>query len=180
MTTDLAGASECHNGPNGDPNYTSTFGGTSTAAPQVSGVVALILSLHQTMTAAQLRTRLLASVDPWGSATQFGAGKLNAYRAVAFLQVTASGPTFIDTPGPYTWTASATGGNGPITYQWQESVNSGSTWFPVGSNSTTYRESENTSTTFELRVMVTSGGLAATSSPLLITVQIGGCPPAGC
>jgi len=180
VTTDLAGHTLCHNGPNGDPNYMSTFGGTSTAAPQVSGVAALVLSLHPSMTEAQLRSRLIASADPWGSATQFGAGKLNAYRAVAFLQATASGPTFIDTPGSYTWTATASGGNGPITYQWQESFNSGSTWFPVGTNANTYSENENSSATFELRVMVTSGGLVATSSPLFITVQIGGCGPAGC
>ncbi|HXF25558.1 MAG TPA: hypothetical protein VN602_13610 [Gemmatimonadaceae bacterium] len=53
-------------------------------------------------------------------------------------------------------------------------------WFPVGTNANTYSENENSSATFELRVMVTSGGLVATSSPLFITVQIGGCGPAGC
>lgn len=47
-------------------------------------------------------------------------------------------------------------------------------------NATTYSENENSSATFELRLMVASGGLAATSSPLFITVQLGGCGPAGC
>lgn len=86
----------------------------------------------------------------------------------------------VDSPGLYTWTATASGGNGPVTYQWQESVNSGSTWFPVGSNSTTYGENESTSTNFQLGVMVTSGGLSAPSQPLFVTVQIGGCGPQGC
>jgi len=180
VTTDLAGHSACNNGPNGDPNYITTFGGTSAAAPQVAGVAALVLSLHPTMTVTQLRGRIVASVDPWGSSTQFGAGKLNAYRAVAFLSASVSGPAFIDSPGLYTWTASASGGNGPFTYQWQESVNGGSSWFPVGTNSTTYSENETASSTFELRVMVSSGGLQAPSQPLFITVQIGGCGPRGC
>jgi serine protease len=52
--------------------------GTSMAAPHVSGVAALILSVEPTLTAAQLRTRLLTYAVPAGPANQYGAGIVNA------------------------------------------------------------------------------------------------------
>ena len=48
------------------------------AAPHVSGVAALILAADPSLTAAQLRTRLLTYAVPAGPANAFGAGIVNA------------------------------------------------------------------------------------------------------
>lgn len=82
VTIDRYGAPGCNDGPNGDENFTSTFSGTSAAAPQVSGVAALMLSYRPSLTAAQVKANIKASADPWGSASTFGSGKLNAYKAL--------------------------------------------------------------------------------------------------
>ena len=60
--------------------------GTSQAAPFVSGLAALILSKDPTLTAAQLVTRIEATADDLGAPgfdTSFGAGRVNALRAVS-------------------------------------------------------------------------------------------------
>lgn len=82
ITTDRFGSPGCNDGPAGDPNYTTTFSGTSAAAPQVSGVAALMLSADPSLTAAQVKARIRSSADAWGSSGTFGAGKVNAYRAL--------------------------------------------------------------------------------------------------
>jgi subtilisin family serine protease len=82
VTTERSGTPGCNNGPGGTSNYTSTFGGTSAAAPQVSGVAALLLSRDQSLTGAQVKSRLLQAAVPWGSATQVGHGKLDAYHTL--------------------------------------------------------------------------------------------------
>ena len=56
--------------------------GTSMAAPHVAGVAALVLSMNPGMTAAQVRERLTATAAPIGSEFQFGAGLVDAFRAV--------------------------------------------------------------------------------------------------
>jgi subtilisin family serine protease len=55
--------------------------GTSMAAPQVTGTAAIVASVTG-LRGAALRSRLLSTTDNIGSATQFGAGRLNSYRAV--------------------------------------------------------------------------------------------------
>jgi subtilisin family serine protease len=55
--------------------------GTSMAAPQVTGTAAIVASVTG-LRGAALRQRILSTADPIGSATQFGAGRLNSYRAV--------------------------------------------------------------------------------------------------
>lgn len=117
---------------------------------------------------------------PWGDHSLYGYGKLDALRAVANLAVTTSGDNFIDTPGIYTWNALATGGNGSYTYQWQQSTDNGAHWFNVGTNSTSYSENIQSNGNFQLQVVVTSDGLSMASPTDFVTVQLGGCGPAGC
>ncbi len=55
--------------------------GTSMAAPQVTGAAASVAS-KTGLRGAALRSRLLGTTDNIGSSNSFGAGRLNAYRAV--------------------------------------------------------------------------------------------------
>jgi subtilisin family serine protease len=55
--------------------------GTSMAAPQVTGVAAIVAS-KLGLRGSALRSRILSTTDNIGSSTQFGAGRVNAYRAV--------------------------------------------------------------------------------------------------
>jgi subtilisin family serine protease len=90
--------------PIGGPNYTEEFGGTSGAAPIVSGTAALILSVNNELTAAQVKSIIESTasqdliVSPNditanhqgefngqfvnGKSSFFGAGKLDAAAAV--------------------------------------------------------------------------------------------------
>lgn len=82
-------------------NYTSGFGGTSSACPVVAGVAALVLSVNPDLTAAQVRKLLedtadkisdrepdpqlgtrYGTYDGDGHSKWFGYGKVNAYKAV--------------------------------------------------------------------------------------------------
>ena len=82
VTNDRYGTPGCNDGPGGAADFTSSFSGTSAAAPQVSGVAALMLSRSPALTAAQVKAKLRSSANPWGATTTFGAGKLNAFSAL--------------------------------------------------------------------------------------------------
>ncbi len=119
ITMDRYGSPGCNDGPSGNINYTSTFSGTSAAAPQVAGVAALLLSREPSLTAAAVRSRLRDGADPWGPSTTFGAGKLNAYGTlVAPPRASISGPNAVTEYTSNTWTAVASGGAPPFTYRW--------------------------------------------------------------
>ncbi|MEM6785962.1 MAG: S8 family serine peptidase [Myxococcota bacterium] len=73
--------------------HTDSFGGTSSAAPLVSGVLGLVLSANPTLTAAEVRqivTDSSTAIDPvygaydgaTGLSPFYGAGMINAYHAV--------------------------------------------------------------------------------------------------
>jgi subtilisin family serine protease len=89
-------------------DFTSYFGGTSSAAPVVAGVAALVLSVNPNLTAPEVKQLLqntadkitdpdpdpqlgtqYGSYDATGHSQWFGYGKVNAYRAVLAAQQTA-------------------------------------------------------------------------------------------
>lgn len=82
-----------------DPqDYTTTFGGTSAAAPQVAGVAALMLSVNPNLTEPQVRAKLQQTATDMGTGgfdNRFGYGRLNAYAAVMSVLPTSfvSGPS---------------------------------------------------------------------------------------
>lgn len=83
-TTDRMGIRGYNTASNG--NYTLSFGGTSAAAPQASGVAALMLAVNPDMTENEVRCRMTMSTVDMGAPgfdNTFGYGRLNAYYAVA-------------------------------------------------------------------------------------------------
>jgi subtilisin family serine protease len=101
--------------------------GTSMAAPHVSGAGALALSMCAINT-AQLKTLILQNVDvvPALSGLTSTGGRLNVasmvqncpYPRVMDLTVTPSVAAPRTTGTTVTWTAVASGGQGPFTYRW--------------------------------------------------------------
>lgn len=83
-------------------NYTTTFGGTSAACPQVAGVAALMLSTNTNLTEAQVKTILQQTATDMGSSgfdNTFGFGRLNALAAVNAVVQTITGPSLICNSG---------------------------------------------------------------------------------
>jgi hypothetical protein len=79
-TTDRTGANGYEAG-----NYTSTFGGTSAACPQVAAVAAMILSVSPLLNEGDVANTLRSTATDMGTAgfdNNFGAGRLNAQAAI--------------------------------------------------------------------------------------------------
>lgn len=87
--------------PNGGTNYlsyTGRFGGTSAAAPQVAGVLALVRSVNSCLSLQDRKALILRTADKVGTynyasnaalpghSDELGYGKLNAFRAVSNAQ----------------------------------------------------------------------------------------------
>ncbi len=67
-------------------NYTTRFGGTSAACPQVSGIAALMLSANPNLTEAQVRSILQTTATDMGTPgfdNTFGFGRANGCAAVS-------------------------------------------------------------------------------------------------
>jgi subtilisin family serine protease/outer membrane protein assembly factor BamB len=84
-TTDRTGS----DGYEDPQDYTSGFGGTSSATPLASGVAGLMLSRNPDLTSAQVRQLLRDTADEVGPETyvagrndRYGHGRINAYQAV--------------------------------------------------------------------------------------------------
>ena len=88
----------------------AAFSGTSQASPFVAGVAALLLSRDPTLTVQQLGDRLRASSDDLGALGTdpvFGAGRVNALRAVSASSTVRYGATYGVAGVPKTATFSA-------------------------------------------------------------------------
>jgi hypothetical protein len=145
------------------------------ATPHVTGAAALLRAQNPSWTNQQIVDSLFARAEDLGTAGRddfYGYGLVRPLRTAP--PVTApvpaiSGPTSISAAGTYTWTASATGGNGSYTYSWEYRVQGG-TWTSLGVSGASYsRTVATTDPSFELRVTATSAGLTGTAS-LLVSV----------
>lgn len=84
LTTNCPACKPLEQDLSGDHNYTY-ISGTSFAAPNVAGVVALIWARYPTMTNGEVVSRLKTTVDDLGYAgwdARYGLGRVNAVRAV--------------------------------------------------------------------------------------------------
>jgi subtilisin family serine protease len=86
FTTDRLGKAGYNDGQDGvDADYNDGFGGTSSATPKVSGIVALMLSVNPSLTPAQVKHILKQTaddIDAPGMDDKTGAGRVDALRAV--------------------------------------------------------------------------------------------------
>ncbi len=78
-TTDIAG----DDGYESPGDYTSSFGGTSAAAPQVSGIAALILSLNPDLEYDEVPGIITSTADRLIRNNQYGYGLVDAHKAVS-------------------------------------------------------------------------------------------------
>jgi membrane-anchored mycosin MYCP len=77
--------------------------GTSFAAPFVTGTVALVLAAHPGMTAAEVRSRIVATADPPPASVpdrRYGYGVVNPYLAVTAVRDDATSPSSAPAAAP--------------------------------------------------------------------------------
>jgi subtilisin family serine protease len=119
ITTDVATSGDGYDPTSG---YFMYFGGTSAAAPQVSGAAALVLPRFSTLNRFDLNARLASTAESWGPSATFGAGKVDASSAadVSELHAYVTGEEYIFSKGSYTWTASPSGGIQSYSYRWRK------------------------------------------------------------
>ncbi|WP_116113711.1 S8 family serine peptidase [Austwickia chelonae] len=80
--------------------YTSRYG-TSMATPHVSAIASLMWSVNPSLTPAQVRSALVSSVTPFASGgSGFGAGIVDAWRAVDAVRPTQTAPPTVESVNP--------------------------------------------------------------------------------
>jgi len=100
--------------PGGGYTYLS---GTSMATPHVAGVAALIKARYPELTSDVIKTRIFNSVDPSASLSgkTVTGGRLNAYKAVHYVQTVPSAPQNLN----------ANAGNARVTLSWNSPLSNG-------------------------------------------------------
>ena len=96
---------------NSECDYTNVFGGTSAAAPMVSGAAAILLEANPSLSAAEVLTHLQNGADeigPYayvsGTSEETGHGRLNVFNSLRLAQglaVNASSPLVCANPESY-------------------------------------------------------------------------------
>jgi subtilisin family serine protease len=156
--------------------------GTSMASPHVAGAAALYLQANPSASPGTVGSALKSDATAYRlSGLGGGSPNLLVYAPTGGAPpppppppppptttpptVSISGPDYIYFARSYTWNASAAGGDGTYSYQWQYRSELSSTWTNVGTNSSSYtRTVGNYAPSFYLRVTVTSGGYSTTSA----------------
>jgi len=131
-------------GSNGydDGNYFSDFGGTSAAAPQVSAIAALILSINGALTQSQVQSIIKNTADDYGSTNWDGYGRVNAYQAVIMTKPLP--PTNLYISGyqggmpRINWTASTSSNVDHYELWWNEVVGPPYGWHLLATTSATF------------------------------------------
>jgi hypothetical protein len=128
FSCDQAGAAGDDSG-----DYTYNFNGTSAAAPQVSGLVAILRSIDTTMTESETRTLITSNLVDMGAPgydTIYGYGRIHMYKSIAALcdrmasikPVSGAGTMYkdytFDFPDPY----AAGGNNWTITWSFSNTA----------------------------------------------------------
>ena len=104
-TTDQQGTAGYNDGSDGsDPDYLHDFGGTSSSTPKVAGIVALLLSVNNSLTPGEVKQILQGSsddIDDPGVDDKTGAGRVNAHNAVlTAIPASTDTPTVTETYTP--------------------------------------------------------------------------------
>lgn len=172
VTTDLTGARGCSDGPNGNIDYSSTFSGTSAAAPQVAGIATLLMAKEPALSESAIRSRLMGSADPWGPSFRFGAGKLNGARALTVppLSISISGPYEAEPYGTCSWIANVSGGVQPYSFTWRADGAS------IGNSSDVYYTNSGVSFVLEVTVTDATSQSRADSRTISVYGGAGSCP----
>ncbi|MBN8566005.1 MAG: S8 family serine peptidase, partial [Flavobacteriales bacterium] len=187
-TTDISGSAGYSSG-----NYAPTFNGTSSACPNVAGVMALILSANSNLNMLEARQILESTCSKVGGYTynadvngqpngtwsnELGYGRVNALAALQLTSVactsppvagsTNASPSFLCQPAPVSFSLEGITYSIDQTYQWQSSTND-SDWTSIpDATLSSYSTTVTTSTYF--RCLVTCSGSTSESISTLVTV----------
>lgn len=138
-------------------------GGTSLAAPMVTGVGALFLQLYPSASPAFVKNEILAKVST-GVLSNLGTGSPNRllYSLPASLSVGISGPTTIGPASQCTWYATQYGGQPSYQFEWRRNNS------VVGTGTSYSVSSEAADFLLELKVTDGVGRVAWTSRSITI------------